>query len=388
IGIGVAIAGNVVISLALNLQKLAHQRLNGTWNEGGSDGAETFNGTETPTPIGNGESTLPDENGRMHFPTFSPTEELPNPMGSPKAPKIILSAPSTYNGRHAPRAFYRPDNRSSPSARLLKQGTPSIRRYDSIGHPSIAEHDEEEGEAPVQENGPDRHYLSSKLWWTGFLLMGVGETGNFLSYAYAPASIVAPLGTVALIANCVFAPLLLHERLRKLELFGVALAIIGALTVVASSQSNDIRLTPDGLIKAIMQPGFIAFTAVYIVSVIVLMILSNREYGKAHVLVDVGICALFGGFTVLSTKGVSSMLTYKGFPIFRDWITYPFLVVLAGTAIGQIKYLNRALQKFEGKVVIPTQFVFFNLSAIVGSAILYRDFEDMELHRFITFLYG
>jgi len=63
--------------------------------------------------------------------------------------------------------------------------------------------------------------------------MNVGETGNFISYAFAPASVVAPLGTVidfrpsyqrdltrlqfALIANCLFAPLLLHERLRRVR---------------------------------------------------------------------------------------------------------------------------------------------------------------------------
>lgn len=38
--------------------------------------------------------------------------------------------------------------------------------------------------------------------------------------------------------------------------------------------------------------------------------------------------------------------------------------------------------------MIPTQFVFFNLSAIVGSAILYGDFRRVTFHQFITFLYG
>lgn len=32
--------------------------------------------------------------------------------------------------------------------------------------------------------------------WLGFLLLNVGELGNFVSYAFAPASVVAPLGTV------------------------------------------------------------------------------------------------------------------------------------------------------------------------------------------------
>lgn len=34
--------------------------------------------------------------------------------------------------------------------------------------------------------------------WIGFTLLNVGELGNFLSYAFAPASVVAPLGTVHL----------------------------------------------------------------------------------------------------------------------------------------------------------------------------------------------
>ena len=65
--------------------------------------------------------------------------------------------------------------------------------------------------------------------------MNVGEMGNFISYAFAPASVVAPLGTVrpyclwislkansyftqfALMANCFFAPLLLGEHFRNVS---------------------------------------------------------------------------------------------------------------------------------------------------------------------------
>lgn len=64
--------------------------------------------------------------------------------------------------------------------------------------------------------------------------------------------------------------------------------------------------------------------------------------------------------------------------------------------------------RFDSKHVIPTQFVMFvpvskshetsqadkkvssrfNLTAIIGSAILYRDFEDISLHKMISFIYG
>ena len=40
------------------------------------------------------------------------------------------------------------------------------------------------------------------------------------------------------------------------------------------------------------------------------------------------------------------------------------------------------------QVVVPTQFVLFNLSAITGSAILYGDFKTAKFHQFLTFIYG
>lgn len=38
--------------------------------------------------------------------------------------------------------------------------------------------------------------------------------------------------------------------------------------------------------------------------------------------------------------------------------------------------------------MIPIQFVLFTLSAIIGSAILYGDFQKAKFHQIVTFLYG
>lgn len=51
------------------------------------------------------------------------------------------------------------------------------------------------------------------------------------------------------------------------------------------------------------------------------------------------------------------------------------MAILVFTAVMQIKYVNRALQRFDATQVIPTQFVLFTLCVILGSAVLYRDFE-------------
>jgi magnesium transporter len=202
-------------------------------------------------------------------------------------------------------------------------------------------------------------------------------------------------------ANCVFAPVMLHERFHKLDTLGIASAIVGAVTVVLASNPSSVVLDPSGLKEAIMQWQFLVFTVIYIVLGCTLVGLSQSAKGQRWVWIDVGLCAIFGGFTVLSTKAVSTLLTTQGTQVFVEWIFYPLVVVsthlafrkttvlivlqvLVATGVGQIRYLNRALMRFDSKLVVPGQFVLFNLSAIVGSAILYQDFRRVSFHQMVS----
>ena len=69
-------------------------------------------------------------------------------------------------------------------------------------------------------------------------------------------------------------------------------------------------------------------------------------------------------------------------------ITYLLILVLVTTALLQIRYVNRALQRFNSTQVIPTQFVLFTISVIIGSAVLYRDFESATVDRIGKFIGG
>jgi len=121
---------------------------------------------------------------------------------------------------------------------------------------------------PEELERNDYLYLHSKSWWLGMLLMVVGrfeyystvvskarhlltvfnlaissgEIGNFIAYAFAPASVVAPLGTVALISNVILAPIMLHETFRKQDVLGITIAIVGAIIVVANSKTDEVKV--------------------------------------------------------------------------------------------------------------------------------------------------
>lgn len=230
-------------------------------------------------------------------------------------------------------------------------------------------------------------YLKSPYWWLGQVLITVGETGNFLAYGFAPASIVSPLGVVALISNCIIAPLMFKEQFRHRDFWGVVVAVGGVVTVVLSANTEETKLNPHDVWDAITTLAFEIYLGVTTGLIIFLMWASPR-YGRRTILIDLGLVGLFGGYTALSTKGVSSMLSSTLWGAFATPVTYILVLILLGTAIMQIRYVNRALQTFESTQVIPIQFVMFTLSVILGSAILYRDFEKTTAEQAGKFVGG
>jgi drug/metabolite transporter (DMT)-like permease len=144
-------------------------------------------------------------------------------------------------------------------------------------------------------SSPDKQqsYLTSPYWWAGIVLMTVGEAGNFLAYGFAPASIVSPLGVVALISNCIIAPFMLKERFRWRDAAGVVVAVGGAVTVVLSASDNNPKLGPDeiwGLIKRWEFETYLGVT----VGVITILIWASNHYGEKNILIDLGLVGLFG----------------------------------------------------------------------------------------------
>lgn len=210
------------------------------------------------------------------------------------------------------------------------------------------------------------------------------------AYGLAPASLVSPLGAVSLLSNVIIAPTLLHEPLLVLDVIGLVLAMIGAVAVVCSiGPSGNQPLDPSALAAALVRPTFVVYACAALAVGIILLLLCFSPFGQRSLLAHVGVCGVFGGFTVLATKGVSSLLVQaRDARFLRTPLFYLLVAVLLSTALLQLVFLNRALQRFDSRHVIPTQFVLFTVSTIVGSSILYRDLAALHWSRMIGFLVG
>ena len=146
------------------------------------------------------------------------------------------------------------------------------------------------------DGGNDKDsYLRSPYWWGGIVLMTVGEAGNFLAYGFAPASIVSPLGVVALISNCVIAPIMLKETFRLRDFWGVVIAVAGAVTVVLSAKQEEKKLGPHEILDAVTRTEFEVYMAIT-VFLIGVLIWASPKYGNKTILVDLGLVGLFGEF--------------------------------------------------------------------------------------------
>lgn len=365
IGIVTALIGNILISLALNIQRYAHIRIEREWEH----------------------QKLQKE---AEWKRANPGRGSTDTYGS--------VADHEYNdyetrGRNQSRRFARYRD-ESPEVRFVHHDQPHI---------DLGPEDDDEMDTNAHQDQMDesfmsdrtvrpgdlrrKSYLRSPYWWVGIVLMCVGEIGNFMAYGFAPASIVSPLGVVALISNCVIAPILLKEKFRGRDFWGVVVAVTGAVVVVLSASSSEEKIGPHDIWVMITRWEFETYVGISTVLIIGLLWASGK-YGSRTVLIDVGLVALFGGYTALSTKGVSSLLSFTLWHVITFPITYLLVFVLVFSAVLQIRYINRALQRFDSTQVIPTQFVLFTLSVIIGSAVLYRDFENYTLDRAGKFVGG
>eukprot|EP00171_Calliarthron_tuberculosum_P016821 IDg16821t1 len=71
--------------------------------------------------------------------------------------------------------------------------------------------DNDDNNANSGGGGDSNNFVRHPTWLLGTLLMAMGEVGNFAAFAFAPASLVAPLGAWSVVLSAVLAHVFLEE---------------------------------------------------------------------------------------------------------------------------------------------------------------------------------
>ncbi|XP_043917347.1 magnesium transporter NIPA3 [Protopterus annectens] len=222
-------------------------------------------------------------------------------------------------------------------------------------------------------------YLKEWLWWSGLISMGVGEAANFAAYAFAPATLVTPLGALSVLLSAILSTYFLNERLNIHGKLGCVLSLLGStVMVIHAPEEEEVNSLHDMELK-LKDPGFIAFAIVTIIASLVLICFVAPKIGQKNALVYIAICSLIGAFSVSCVKGlgiaIKELLEKK--PVYKTPLTYILLVSLILSVTTQINYLNKALDIFNTSIVTPIYYVFFTTIVITCSVILFKEWNGM-----------
>jgi len=238
---------------------------------------------------------------------------------------------------------------------------------------------EAKGQARAGSGG--HAYLFEPIWWAGIISMALGEIANFVAYAYAPATLVTPLGALSVLVTAVLSARFLQERLNLHGKMGCLLAILGSTVMVIHAPKEE---NVNGLVELgtmMMMPGFLAYTCIALSVSLFLIFKIAPAHGQSNVLVYIIICSLLGSFSVACVKGVGLVIKQFFNPNdenpFEDALTYFLILCLAMSVTTQINYLNKSLDIFNTSIVTPIYYVMFTTAVLTCSGVLYQEWRGM-----------
>ncbi|XP_042234273.1 magnesium transporter NIPA2-like isoform X1 [Homarus americanus] len=233
-------------------------------------------------------------------------------------------------------------------------------------------------------------YLRHWLWWAGLLSMGFGEALNFIAYAFAPATLVTPLGALSVIVTALLSQYFLGEILNVLGKVGCSLCLLGATVVVIHAPKETEVTNMEDLAAKLVDPVFMVYVALVIAAALALIFHFGPRYGSRNVIIYIAICSLIGGFSVLGCKaiGLAVKETISGKSEFSNLITWFSLLSLIICVSTQMNYLNKALDIFNTSLVTPIYYVFFTACVILSSAMLFKEWKGLPAKDVIGVLAG
>ncbi|KAG0455262.1 hypothetical protein HPP92_024554 [Vanilla planifolia] len=233
-------------------------------------------------------------------------------------------------------------------------------------------------------------YLKEPLWWIGMITMIVGEIANFAAYAFAPAILVTPLGALSIIVSAILAHFILNEKLHIYGVLGCILCVVGSTSIVLHAPKEREIESVKQVWDLAFEPGFIVYSCVVVLLVLVLIFKFVAHYGQTHMLIYIGICSLMGSLTVMCIKalGIAIRLTFSGMNQFIYAQTWFFTISAAICCIIQLNYLNKALDTFNTAVISPVYYVMFTSLTIFASMIMFKDWDSQNASQIITEICG
>lgn len=261
----------------------------------------------------------------------------------------------------------------------------------------------EEHEAAATEHP----YYLDFVWWIGMVLIIFGVVLDLAALAFAAQSMIAPLSGLSLVFNLVTATCFLKEQVRPLDLVGTALLILGCtFAVVFANHTAEDDSFGEILRKADCFMFWFFFVDLIAFGVCVYLLIQKLEsersrgtqwYTRWHQWLAVSyawLAASAGAVSVTTAKAIAELLkgeindehagTFK-----KHYLTAPTaILLLLGSLLFQVHYLNLALERFDAVLIVPVYQGFWILLTACAGLVTYRELNGLSVSQAIAFLIG
>lgn len=234
------------------------------------------------------------------------------------------------------------------------------------------------------ENVP---YTKSKQWWAGMVLMGPGECLNLVAFAFAPVTLVSPLGSSGIVTTALFAAWFLGEKFQKKGYAGIAAVAGGGTLISMSMPPHEVADT-----LSLLHQNISGAFSLYVAVTVSFMIAFAFSSSLSSVVYMLGVC---GMICSLSCRAVASLVSeHPTHPLFFAAAFYAvFSIVL------QCIQFQKALESFSLTQVVPMHYAgvwvyrvastnadtvaVMQLLVAVGGGLLFEDINNAKVDLFV-----
>ena len=250
--------------------------------------------------------------------------------------------------------------------------------------------------------------VGTPWFFVGIILKNVvGELGNLLAYGLAPASVVAPVGTVAVAVNAILAVKFLGEPCRARDWIALVLVAAGIVLIVVAVPEADERLSVHHLLSDhfYYAPRAYLFLLSLIPLIGFFILFVEPRWAKTHIVVWLFLCGLISSVTVAAARGFASLITQviddcsaescvhgvlhpPCAQTIGHWLFWGLLGIIALTGVWSEYYRVLATEHFENTKVLPVYQCFFTICSVLGGMLIYNEFEHVTLMQAALFAAG
>ncbi|CAG8651824.1 13620_t:CDS:2 [Funneliformis caledonium] len=263
-----------------------------------------------------------------------------------------------------------------------------------------------------------RNECGRPLWHVGLYLYVASQmVGSTIALNFLKAQWVAPLGSVSLIFNFVFARMLVGTKITRKDIIGTFVVILSVIWIVifggVNAGNNDEYLTLGKLKSLMIRPLFIVYFSfldiitfgLFAIALYSYWILNDEDrkqrdnfykgidslrLQKAIGMTMAGVGGLIASQTLLLAKsGVKLFsISMTGNNQFTDNLSWFILVGLAVTAVMQVYCLNTALKLHDSVLVVPMFYGFYTAMGLVNTMIYLDEISTYPLWALLLVTFG